>query len=162
MAVHRSSGLFQRPVNSWSYGYDGSTTAGLNIATSEMGNLYYTSLGKTGAYDTLGNYLPPEFWLNENYLPFKNLQPGVYWSSTPDLRTADAHFYFYFYSGYQFSLESQYGGYAIAVRDGDVATVSEPSIINILIAGLIILLIISHTRKLNSSQAIRIKSHQIT
>jgi hypothetical protein len=134
-------------VGSWSYGYDGSTTAGLNITTSEMGSLYYTSLGKTGAYDTLGNYLPPETWLNENYLPFKNLQPGMYWSSTPDLRTSGAHFYFYFYSGYQFSLEQQYGAYAIAVHDGDVASIPEPSIALLLLAGLGVLLTVDHKRK---------------
>lgn len=135
-------------VGSWSYGYDGSTTAGLNIVTSEMGSLYYTSLGKTGAYDTLGNYLSSGAWLNENYLPFNNLQPGMYWSSTPDLRTADAHLYFYFYSGYQFSLGSQYGAYAIAVRDGDVAAVSEPSNYLLILAGLGVLLPLCHKRKL--------------
>jgi len=134
-------------VGSWSYGYDGSTTAGLNITTSEMGSLYYSSLGKTGAYDTLGNYLPPETWLNESYLPFKSLQPGMYWSSTPDLRTAGARFYFYFYSGYQFSLEQQYGAYAIAVHDGDVAEIPEPSIALLLLAALGVLLPVVHKRK---------------
>ena len=134
-------------VGSWSYGYDGSTTAGLNITTSEMGSLYYSSLGKTGAYDTLGNDSSSETWLNENYLPFNNLQPGMYWSSTPDLRTADAHYYFYFYSGYQFSLDQQYGAYAIAVHDGDVAVVPEPSIALFLLAGLGVLLPVCHKRK---------------
>jgi len=33
------------------WGYDGTTTAGYNITTSEMGHLYYTELVNKGYYD---------------------------------------------------------------------------------------------------------------
>ncbi len=38
------------------YGYDGTTTLGYNITSSEMGYLYYTELGNLGYYDTSGNH----------------------------------------------------------------------------------------------------------
>ncbi len=38
----------------WDYGYDGTTTAGYNITSSEMGHLYYEELGNLGSYDTSG------------------------------------------------------------------------------------------------------------
>jgi len=39
----------------WEYGVDGTTTAGYNITSSEMGHLYYTELGNDGYFDTSGN-----------------------------------------------------------------------------------------------------------
>src|SRR4030065_1429283 len=36
------------------HGYDGTTTGGYNITTSEMGHLFYTELGNDGMYDTSG------------------------------------------------------------------------------------------------------------
>lgn len=116
----------------WSYGYDGSTTAGFNITTSEMGNLYYLGMHKIGAYNTFGEYLPPKTWLNTNFNPFENLMAGTYFTGTVDSRSANSHYYFYFYSGYQFSLDQSSGAYAIAVRNGDVSPVSEPSSISLL------------------------------
>lgn len=110
----------------WSYGYDGSTSAGLNIATSEMGSLYYSALGKVGAYDISGNYLNPAAWMNSSFLPFTNLKSGMYFSATPDPRNPTSHYMFSFYSGYQFSLDSTSGAYAMAVHDGDIAYVAAP------------------------------------
>lgn len=40
----------------WVWGYDGTTTAGYNITTSEMGHLFYTELGNQGYYNTSGEY----------------------------------------------------------------------------------------------------------
>ena len=42
----------------WVWGYDGTTTAGHNITSSEMGHLFYSELGNKGYYDTSGNYQP--------------------------------------------------------------------------------------------------------
>ena len=36
------------------YGYDGTTTAGYNITSSQFGHLYYTELGNQGYFDTSG------------------------------------------------------------------------------------------------------------
>ena len=55
------------------FGDDGSTTAGFNIITSEMGYLRNFSLGN------------PSGWVDEDgkyTIPFENLQPTDYWSDT--------------------------------------------------------------------------------
>ena len=70
------------------WGVDGTTTAGYNIISSEMGYLYYQSLGNLGAYDTSGVF-PQPGWdeIVKNTFPFDNLQlnPGYYWSSTENI-----------------------------------------------------------------------------
>ncbi len=38
------------------YGYDGTTTTGYNITTSEIGHLFYEELGNLGVYDTKAGY----------------------------------------------------------------------------------------------------------
>ena len=40
------------------WGYDGTTTAGYNITSSEMGHLFYTELENKGYCDTSGNCPP--------------------------------------------------------------------------------------------------------
>ncbi|MBN1627817.1 MAG: hypothetical protein JW944_14960 [Deltaproteobacteria bacterium] len=63
------------------FGYDGTTTAGFNITTSEMGHLFYKSLGNLGYYDKKGNV--QEGWAGlKNKGPFVNLQPDSYMSGT--------------------------------------------------------------------------------
>jgi hypothetical protein len=70
-------------------GYDGTTTAGFNITTSEYGHLYYQSLGNLGYYDTKGNPRPgwgktrdQEGWGLKNTAPFDNLRLDSYWTGT--------------------------------------------------------------------------------
>jgi hypothetical protein len=73
------------------WGYDGSTTAGFNIATSEMGHLFYKSLENIGYYDTKGKPRPgwgksdsQHEWGLKNKGPFENLQADAcYYSGTP-------------------------------------------------------------------------------
>ncbi len=62
------------------WGNNGTTTAGYNITSSEMGHLYYTELGNLGYYDTSGNY--QSGWGLTNTGDFQNLQLGHYWSGT--------------------------------------------------------------------------------
>ncbi len=63
------------------YGYDGTTTAGFNITTSEMGHLFYNSLGNLGYYDAKGNI--EKGWAGlKNKGPFVNLLPDTYMSGT--------------------------------------------------------------------------------
>ena len=124
----------------WSYGYDGTNTAGFNITSSEMGHLYYSSLRKIGAYDSSGSYRDPIDWLNISYSPFRSIAPGMYFTSTPDPRQPDIKYFFYFYSGYQFAPASQYGAYAIAVHDGDISPVPEPDQTSLFLVGALILL----------------------
>ena len=67
------NGLYQ-------YGYDGTTTGGYNITTSEMGHLFYEELGNLGYYDTSGNY-QAGYGL-QNTGDFNNLVDSWYWSGT--------------------------------------------------------------------------------
>ncbi len=62
------------------WGYDGTTTAGYNITTSEMGHLFYVGLGNKGYYDTSGVYVGDGNWGLLNTGDFQNLQPDYYWS----------------------------------------------------------------------------------
>ena len=65
-------------AGNWSY--DGSTSAGYNNTTSEMGHLFYTELGNKGYYDTNGND-QPDYGLTNTGV-FKNLVSDWYWSGT--------------------------------------------------------------------------------
>ena len=101
------------------FGYDGSITAGFNIRTSEMGHLYYESLGNRGYYDTKGN--PHEgFEGLKNTGPFVNLEPDIYWSGEygPDTKHAwDFNMYWGAQSNYWKIFTGFYG---LAVRPGKV------------------------------------------
>lgn len=114
-------------------GYDGTTTGGWNITSSEMGHLYYVSLGNKGAYDTNGNYQPGYGLVNKG--PFQHLQAGTLWSGTKYSLISNRAWRFSFYDGSQY-----YGGYgevnALAVRPGDVSAVPIPGAIWLLGSGL--------------------------
>ena len=114
------------------YGNDGTTTAGCNITTSEMGHLYYKSLGNLGYYDTNGNARPgwggprdQEGWGLKNKGSFKNLQPYSYWSSTEYSIHPDHAWDFNMYFGCQgnFAFKDAYNYSALAVRPGKVVSV---------------------------------------
>lgn len=63
------------------FSYDGTSTAGFNITTSEMGHLFYKSLGNLAYYDTKGKVQAGWAGL-KNKGPFVNLQPDSYMSGT--------------------------------------------------------------------------------
>lgn len=106
------------------YGYDGSTTAGFNITNSELGHLYYKSLGNVGHYDAKGQKLPgwgsDAGWGLKNKGPFTNLYPDSYWSNTEYL-IYDQHawsFSFAFGSQSNKAYKAFNAFSAIAVRPG--------------------------------------------
>ena len=107
------------------FGYDGSTTVGYNISTSEMGHLFYTELGNKGFCSTSGSCPQAGWGLNEKG-PFTNLQPDVYWSGTEYASNPSETWFFAFGYGYQDKCCTGGYGYALAVRPGDVAVVPEP------------------------------------
>jgi hypothetical protein len=102
------------------YGYDGTTTAGFNITSSEMGHLFYASLRNPGYYDTNGNPLESYGLLNTG--PFTNLQDNIYWSDTVYATDPDHAWDFNMYFGAQnnMAFKSSYSYSGLAVRPGRV------------------------------------------
>ncbi|RJO61627.1 hypothetical protein C4544_02145 [candidate division WS5 bacterium] len=113
------------------YGYDGTTTGGYNITSSEMGHLFYVELGNKGYLDINGNYTgcgggnPPCL---TNTGPFQNLQAITYGSGTEFTQTPQRTWEFNFIYGIQGNGFKNCSNctLAIAVRDGDVAAAVVP------------------------------------
>jgi hypothetical protein len=112
----------------YQFGWDGTTTAGYNITTSEMGYMYYVNLGNLGYYATDG-YYPQEGWGLKNtsfisgdsdVVSFVNLEPGDYWSSTEYGIYPEDAWHFNFNNYYQGYCDKDNTSLAWAVRDGDV------------------------------------------
>lgn len=112
-----------------SFGWDGTSTSGYNITTSEMGYLYYIELLNKGFIATDGAYPQPGWGLN-NSDPFLYLLPGTYWSGTMNSASGspDYAWFFSMYEGYQ---DVDYIGtsyYGLAVRSAQLGpAVPEPS-----------------------------------
>ncbi len=118
------------------WGCDGTTTAGYNITTSEMGYLFYTEFGNMGYFDTNGN--PQSGWGLTNTGDFQNLIATVYWSGTEFSVLPDGAWYFHFDYGLQDVGNGGPSYYALAVRSGDVAApVPEPATLLLLGSGLL-------------------------
>lgn len=101
----------------WQYGYDGTTSGGYNVTTTEMSHLYYLGLGNKGFLDTSGA-VDPNYGL-KNVGPFENVQRYWYWSETRFIEETSSAWYFTFSYGDQNSAYLYQPGYAWAVRDGD-------------------------------------------
>lgn len=86
---------------------------------SEMGHLFYDELGGT-AGESIYESTDPDLDL------FLNIQADLYWTSTSGPYSG-RHWFFAFSNGSQWGQPDSYGGYAWAVRDGDVAPVPEPA-----------------------------------
>jgi hypothetical protein len=117
------------------WGFDGTTTAGYNITTSEMGYLFYEALGNRGYYDT-SSQLQSE-WGLKNTGFFNNLQDTFYWSGTEFSAISLNAWKFRFDFGYQVNGGMGVSDYALAVRPGDVSAVPEPATMLLLGAGLL-------------------------
>jgi Protein of unknown function (DUF1566) len=102
------------------YSYNGSTDVGYNNAStrSQLGNLFYSSLGNAGYYDLTGAALTGYGVSNAG--PFSSLGSTVYWTGTE----ADANnaYYFATLDGLQSSFDKTSQYHVLAV-----AAVPEPS-----------------------------------
>jgi len=112
------------------FAYTG-TDCGYNVdlATSEMAHLFYSTLGNTGNYDTSASLTgcagSPNYCLT-NTGPFANLKPYYYWSGTTYVSPSSAWDFSFGY-GYQYYGSKSFDLYAWAVRDGDVSAIPIPA-----------------------------------
>jgi hypothetical protein len=120
------------------YGYDGTTTAGYNITSSEMGYMYYENLLNLGLFATDGTYPQPGWsWVPSNTGPFINLQPYDYYSGTEYPSLVGFVWFFGFGGVYQGLVRKGWSwGRAWAVRPGDSVPIPEPSPLLLLCPGL--------------------------
>ena len=120
-------------------GYSGTTTAGYNITTSEMGYLYYVELGNKGYQATDGTE-PQPGWGLVNVGPFTNLplyqQYYHFWSGTGYTTDPSEAWIFYFTYGFQNVDPKDNGDYALAVHPGDIRSSSVPEPTTMLLLGL--------------------------
>jgi len=121
-----------RTVDSSEYteGDDGSTLAGYNITSSEMGHLYYEELENLGMYDTSG--VEPSGWGLENTGDFNNLVKNYYWSATEHAGDMDTAWNFDMNDGGQFPYDKgslEYEDFGLALRNGYVSEVPVPGAI---------------------------------
>jgi hypothetical protein len=132
------TGPWENPAVSheWGLGWGGPDETGYhdyfygwNMVNSEMGHLYYVSLGNLGYYATDGTYPQPGHGMN-NTEPFINLiQDGRYWSGTKyslDDTKAWWHRFDSNYDGLQYYEVLSRGSYAMAVHEGTVSVVPVP------------------------------------
>ncbi len=110
------------------WGYDGTTTAGYNITSSEMGHLFYTALGNKGSRATDGTIQTGSGLTNTG--DFQNLisASGMFWSGTRYSADPSNAWFFSFSDGSQaiFDKDWEYDLSALAVRSSNVTIVPEP------------------------------------
>jgi hypothetical protein len=100
------------------------TDCGYNVdlSTSEMAHMFYSTLGNVGRYDTSGSLTgcagAPNYCLT-NTGPFSNLQPYFYWSGTTYAPNASSAWHFGFSNGSQGNRPKAVAFYAWAVSPGD-------------------------------------------
>jgi hypothetical protein len=110
------------------WGFSGTTTAGYNITSSEMGHLYHVELENDGYFDTSQNPTgcsESSPWCLTNTGDFQNLQPVNYWSGTEYGDDTDKAWYFLFKHGSQSNPTKDSTVHALAVMSGQ-AVAPEP------------------------------------
>lgn len=110
------------------WGYDGTTTGGYNITSSEMGHLFYIGLGNTGRYDTSGNEtgcINDPLWCLTNKGDFQNFIATNYWSTDYAADQGSAWHFDTYGGGQDWDGLIDRSYHTIAVMDG-LAVVPEP------------------------------------
>ena len=119
----------------WVGGFNGTTTAGYNITTSEMGHLFYEELVNLGQIATDGTN-PQAGWGLYKTGDFNNLLQAFYWSETEYAADSNNAWFFGLYNGNQDEKSKTITERGLAVRNGRVTTsasiVPEPTTILLL------------------------------
>lgn len=108
---------------------------GFNMINSEMGYLYYVSLGNLGQYATDGTIRKPDEHGLQNTSPFNNLRASWYRSGTEYSPNPHSTWKFDFSDGDQYDGGKDVNYYALAVRPGEVSVVPIPEPTTILLLG---------------------------
>ena len=117
------------------YGYNGTTTSGYNISTSEMGHLYYNELKNLAYLDTNGS---PQVGTGlENMGLFNNLREDEYWSDTVYAFFPNTAWEFGFAVGNQGPINTDVEFLGLAVRPGHVSIIPLPGAVGLIFSGLI-------------------------
>ena len=107
--------------------------------SSELGHLYYVTLGNRGQCEpndaNPGVCVEQLGWKDKNVGYFQNVKVGYngYWYGIP---TATSAWAFDHYTGWQGPEAGTDGQFVVAVRDGDVLSVPEPSSLALALAGI--------------------------
>ena len=124
------------------FGYEGpdatgyhNYSKGYNMVNSELGHLFYESLGNLGSYATDGTYPQPGSGLQQTG-DFNFLQSATYWSGTEYSPYTGLAWLFYYSNGSQLSRSKDYTFNALAVRPGQVSAVPLPGAVWLLGTGL--------------------------
>jgi hypothetical protein len=126
------------------------TNCGANVApsSSEMANLFYSTLGNKSWYNTSG-VGPQVGWGLTNVGSFQNMQSFVYWLGAEYSPGSDSAWNFATANGYQGGNIKTLQLSAMAVRPGDVLSpVPEPETYAMLLAGLGLIGAIGRRRRL--------------
>lgn len=111
------------------FGYDGTTTGGYNITSSELGYLYSEGLGNDAWFDTSGNTTGCSIvspWCLTRTGDFQNLLPVYYWSGTTYSDSPSNAWSISFGGGLQSYNDKGNNYHVIAVHPGLITTVPEP------------------------------------
>jgi len=110
----------------YALGWNGTTTAGYNISSSEIGHLFYIELGDKGYYDTNGIYVGDGNYGLNNTGDFNELLAFSYWSGTEYANYPSYAWLFGMDKGEQTSSSKNNLEYGLAVRNGQVLAVPVP------------------------------------
>lgn len=122
----------------YTFGYDGTTTGGYNINSSEIGHLYYEELSNLGKIAIDGTYPQPGWGLN-NTENFENLN-GLAWyaSGTVNSEISGMVWSYDLSSGLQKTNFIGNGRYAgLAIRSGQVSAAPVPAAVWLLGTGFV-------------------------
>ena len=119
---------------------------GYNMTNSEMGHLFYVTLGNLGFFAKDGSNPQPDFGLLETG-DFEDLQPNFYWLGTEYSSDTDSTWGFFSTHGQQYTSGKFNSSVAMAVQSGTVSAVPIPGAFIFLGTGLIALVGIRRKNK---------------